>query len=129
MERHAPADAWKHAHESDHWALVTGVGVEDQQWRFVRTFQTRTAVDDWVRDYLRTNEYVVALVDLGTGLELVPVINWVPNECSWPTCCEPPAADGRQFLGGAMCSDHTAESYERDAAARDEIDQVRQCSR
>ena len=126
VRRHEPWDLYQHTDESHPWALVTATGESDGNGlKWLRTFADRTAVDDHVRHKLTTGEHLVALVDLANGQELLPVLQWLPNECTWPTCSKPPAADGRGFLGGAMCRDHTDESYERDAAARDEITAAR----
>lgn len=121
IERHEPWDAWQNADDRHYWALVTTTG----NLRWLRTFANRPEVDVHVRDNLQDSECLTALVDLDTGTEHVPVLTWVPNECTWPTCSNPPALHGRQFLGGALCTTHTDETYERDAAARDEIEAAR----
>lgn len=130
IERVRPFDAWRKCRESDSWALVTVAGDRDDNGvAWVRTFSTRDAVDRYVRDELTGDERAELLVDLDTGCEYVLVVAWVRNQCRWPTCDRQPAPNGRQFLDGVLCSEHTAESYELDARARDEIAAEREAAR
>jgi hypothetical protein len=132
IEEVKPWGGWQSASDMDRWALVTAAGSDDDgdtQVRWLRTFDRRHGVEQYVRNDLVGGELPVLLVELDTGMRLVPGLHWVPDVCTWPTCHQPPASDGRLFLGGAMCSMHTAESYERDAAARADIDAERTCSR
>lgn len=115
-------NGWLHCDERHWWLLVTEAGTgTDTPVRWVRTFADMDAVNAWVRDDLTGDEHATLLVDLVDGEQHVPALVWVPHRCSWPCCTQPPAADGREFLGGRMCDEHTADSHERDSAARDEI--------
>ena len=45
--------------------------------------------------------------------------------CAWPGCTKTSDDHGREFMGGRLCDEHTAESHERDADALDAIAQAR----
>lgn len=120
-----PFGAWTGCDERDEWALVTEAGDDDPvTLRWVRTFPTREAMDEYVRHELRGDEHAVRAVNLEDGTAYLPALVWLVHRCSWPTCERMPAPDGRMFLGGRLCSVHTDESRERDAAALDEIAQA-----
>ena len=68
-------------------------------------------------------------LQLEDGIAYLPALVWLVHRCTWPTCDRMPAPDGRMFLGGRLCTVHTDESRERDAAALDEIECARRCSR
>lgn len=128
LSRHRPFNCWESCNPHDRWLLITRTGDPDDPsdgLTWAQTFSTEDRVQEHVRHDLRSNERLVALVDLSDGTELVPALVWLRPECSWPGCHEPPATTGRSFLGGRMCGHHTAESHERDAEARDEIEAYR----
>ncbi len=123
IAEHRPFGGWTNCDDRDRWALVTVSG----PLRWLHTFQTRDDVDRYAREGLTGDEALMLLVNLDTGAELVPVLDWVVAQCAWPTCTAAPSPAGRMFLGGRMCEIHTSESYDRDAQAQHEIAEARQC--
>ena len=82
IAQHEPFGGWTNCDDRDHWALVTVSG----PLRWLRTFPTRDAVDDYARHGLTGDEALALLVNLDDGTELVPTVDWVLACCTWPTC-------------------------------------------
>lgn len=117
-------NGWLHCDSRHPWFLVTEAGTRtDTPVRWTRTFADMEAVNTYVRDGVTGDEHPVLLVHLPTGERHVPALVWIPQRCTWPTCEQPPAVNGRRFRGGRLCPAHTAKSHDLDMAARDELEQ------
>ena len=123
IAEHEPFGGWTNCDDRDRWALVTISG----PLKWLRTFQTRDAVDEYARHGLTGDEALLLLINLDSGDEHVPSLEWQLSQCPWPGCTSRPAPNGRSFLGAPMCGQHTDESYDRDARVQHQIAAARQC--
>jgi len=61
---------------------------------------------------------IIQMVDLGTGIVVVPMLTWVQPRCSWPGCTELRPSGGMRFRDGRVCTLHRDEALDLIAEGR-----------